>query len=151
MQTRTRYKHPLWGRYRMIKYHCENDASGRWPSYGGQGIQLHAPWSRDFWAFADWIEQNLGLPGGSHDHLDRKNNTGDYKPGNVMWATAKQNHNNRRNNRLLRVGRRTQTLSEWCDELGMWNTTVITRLDHYGCTPAEALGFKPHARVRQPK
>jgi hypothetical protein len=145
---KTRYKHPLWARYKLIKYHCESESSPRWVNYGGRGIKLHKKWSRDFWAFAEWMENNIGLPTSHRDCLERIDNDGDYKPGNLRWATAKENHNNRTNNTLIKIGRRTQTLTEWCDETDMWISTVLTRMKEYGCTPAEAFGLKPHPRCK---
>lgn len=146
--TRTRYKHPLWSRYRLIKYHCENDNSSRWPQYGGRGIKLKAEWSRDFWSFAEWIEANIGLPASHEDCLERIDNNGNYKPGNLRWATTKENCNNRTSNTRIRIGRKTHTLTEWCDQQGVWISTAIRRLEEYGCTPKQAFNFEPHPRCR---
>jgi len=149
MQTRTRWKHPMWSRYRLIKYHCEDENSSRYHQYGGRGIKLKAQWSRDFWSFAEWIEQNIGLPTGSQDQLERINNDGDYKPGNLRWATSKENHNNRTSNTRIRIGREEKTLTQWCETRGIWMSTAIRRLNDFGCTPKQAFEFEPHPRCRK--
>ena len=146
--TKTRWKHPLWGRYRMIKYHCENPGSARYHLYGGRGIKLKATWSRDFFQFAEWIEEHIGLPASYRDVLERIDNDGDYKPGNLRWTTPKENQNNRINNTLIKIGKKTQTLTEWCEQQNIWMTTVLRRIHVMGLEPRYALGIEPHSRCR---
>lgn len=141
-------KHILFGRYRQIKYHCENPNSPRWKFYGGRGIELTKSWSNDFWSFAEWIENNIGLPMSCQDQLDRIDHNGNYEPGNLRWATAQENHRNRINNTVITINGRTQVLTEWCEELKLWNTTVLRRIHVMGLDPVHALGIEPHPRVR---
>ena len=148
MQTRTQYRHPLFSRYKLIKYHCEDERSSRYEQYGGRGIKLKASWSNDFWSFADWIEENIGLPTGPQDCLERINNDGDYKPGNLRWATQKENSRNRTTNTWIKIGRETKTLSEWCEQQGIWISTVVRRMREMGVKPEEALEIKPHPRIK---
>lgn len=55
---------------------------------------MHSLWGNDFLAFKTYI-LTLGprLPGYS---LDRRNNDGNYEPGNLRWADAKTQANNQR-------------------------------------------------------
>lgn len=144
MSKRTKWKHPLFSRYKLIKYHCENENSVRYHQYGGRGIKLKKSWSTDFFAFADWIEEHLGLPTSYLDVLERIDNDGDYRPGNLRWATAKDNHNNRRTNTYIKIGRKTQTLQQWCDQQGVWVSTATRRMSVMGLDPVYAFGLKPH-------
>ena len=75
-----------------MKQRCENPKAGKYSYYGGRGISVCPSWSASFEAFlADMGECPPGLT------LDRfPDNNGDYEPGNVRWATMKQQSNNRR-------------------------------------------------------
>ena len=148
MNTVPKWKHSLYSRYRLIKYHCENENSPRYEQYGGRGIKLKAAWSNDYWSFAEWVENNLGLPTSYLDVLERIDNDGDYKPGNLRWATAKDNHNNRRDNTYIKIGRKTQTLSQWCTQQNIWISTALRRLNVMGLEPVYAFGIKPHPKCR---
>lgn len=91
--------HPLFNRWSDIKKRCYNKNFKYYDYYGGRGIALCDEWRDDFKSFYDYM---MDLPNAMKDGytLDRyPDNDGDYKPGNMRWATAKQQANNRRKRR----------------------------------------------------
>jgi hypothetical protein len=85
----------LYSCWRRIRIRCHNPDNEFYSRYGGRGIQVHEGWLHEFTAFRDWVLANLG-PRPSGRSLDRKDNDGNYEPGNLRWATAKEQANNRR-------------------------------------------------------
>src|SRR5262245_37464914 len=71
---------------------CENQRNASFAHYGGRGIKVCSQWRQDYRDFL----HDLGRKPSSAHSLDRINNDGNYEPGNVRWATAKQQANNRR-------------------------------------------------------
>jgi hypothetical protein len=94
--TRTRWRgshgmryHPLYGIWQGIMARCYRETDVHFPRWGGRGIKVYEPW-HDVRVFVAWIEENLG-PRPPRASLDRwPDNNGDYCPGNVRWATARQ-------------------------------------------------------------
>jgi hypothetical protein len=71
--------------------------------------------------------------------LDRINNDGHYEPGNVRWATALTQVNNREVTRLYTYQGQTQTLTEWARQSGIRYHTLYARLTRQGWRMGEAL------------
>lgn len=60
--------------------------------------------------------------------IERIDNDGGYRPGNCCWASRLEQAQNKRNNVLLEVDGRIQTLSAWAREKGLNVTTLWDRL-----------------------
>ena len=76
-----------------MKTRCKNPNTNSWKNYGGRGIRVCKAWDESFEAFLDYVGRKP-----SPDHtLDRyPDNNGDYEPGNVRWATRKEQRANQR-------------------------------------------------------
>ncbi len=99
-----------------MKDRCYNPNNKRYPHYGGRGIVVCQEWKDNYVSFRDWAICNgyqIGLS------LDRINNDGNYSPDNCRWATPKQQAYNRRTNRLITIQGKTQTVTEWAEEVGI--------------------------------
>jgi hypothetical protein len=79
--------------YYGAKQRCNNPHDAKYEDYGGRGIQFL------FTSFEDFYTELGPRPDGMS--LDRIDNSGPYAPGNVRWATAKQQANNRRLPRVV--------------------------------------------------
>lgn len=74
---------------------CTNPNNPKYADYGGRGIRVCDRWVNSFEAFfADMGERPVGLT------IERKDNDGNYEPGNVRWATRKEQTRNRRCTKL---------------------------------------------------
>jgi hypothetical protein len=80
-----------------IKARCCNSRHPSFKDYGAKGITICDEWKSDPVAFI----AHVGQPPTDHHTLDRINNTRGYEPGNVRWATAIEQANNKSNNRFV--------------------------------------------------
>lgn len=73
--------------------------------------------------------------------LERINNERGYEPGNVVWANARTQGRNRRNNIRITIGNTSRVLADWSQETGIPAGTISDRLAR-GLSPEVALGLR---------
>jgi hypothetical protein len=103
-----------YGIWKGMRQRCTNPTVRDYHRYGGRGIEVCERWE-SFTAFLADVGPRPG-PGYS---LDRIDNDGDYEPGNVRWATAKEQQRNTDRVRRFTYQGETLTLPEWAERVGM--------------------------------
>lgn len=83
--------------------------------YAGRGIDIDPRWLASFEAFL----VDVGEPPSAKHQIDREDNNRGYWPDNCKWSTPVGQANNKRNNIIITKGGKSQTLAEWCKELGI--------------------------------
>jgi len=121
-------------------HRCHNPNSISFKYYGGRGISVCEKWRGSFVAFRNDVgEPKAGL------QLDRfPNKLGNYEPGNVRWATPKQNGRNRTNNLLVRFRGKLICVSELAERLKI---SVSSSRKKAGF--ATTITFQPTKAVRE--
>ena len=107
-----------------IKERCYNANSDRFKDYGGRGIKVCDRWLHSFENFL----ADMGLKPTPKHSIERNQNDGDYAPDNCVWATPKQQGNNRRDNHVLTFNGQTLTVTEWAETTGIERNAIYYRL-----------------------
>lgn len=123
--------HPLYRIWYGIISRCNNPDIPAYPNYGGRGIKVCDRWSGDL-GFENFVNDMGERPSKNHS-IDRIDVNGNYEPSNCRWATQKEQCNNTRRSVFLTHDGRTQTLKQWCEELGC-NYGVVGSRRHHGYT-----------------
>ena len=127
----------IYVEWQNMKQRCFDPKDKSYPDYGGRGISICPEWVGEHGAknFISWAYEN-----GYKDDLqiDRIDNNGNYCPENCRWATKKEQANNRRSNILITYNGKTQTLKQWCEELGLdyFSTRQRIRRNHWSIEKA---------------
>ena len=115
---------PEYKAWRAALGRCHNPRHKQFADYGGRGIAVAPEWRANFQAFLNEVGPR---PSPQHS-LDRRDNDRGYEPGNVRWATAIEQHNNTRSNRIVEVDGQRMTLAAAIRAKGLKSSTVRQRL-----------------------
>jgi hypothetical protein len=123
--------------WNKAKERCTRVDGPDYPNYGGRGITFFEDWKKDFKKFLEY----MGPKPSPYHSLDRwPNQNGNYEPGNLRWATPKEQARNTRRNSLITYEGQTKTLAEWAERLGV-DGTVISRRIKRGWPLSKALFY----------
>lgn len=105
---------------------CQNTSASGYKNYGGRGIKVCARWK----VFENFLA-DIGDPDDCTLTIERKDNNGDYEPGNCRWATRSEQGVNKRNNRFIDHEGKSMTVTDWSRYLGISRSTLIEALSKH--------------------
>jgi hypothetical protein len=130
----------LWG---SMFNRCCRPTHESYPAYGGRGIKICERWK----SFENFLADMGERPTPQHS-LDRIDVDGDYEPGNVRWATQKEQCRNKRTNRLIEIDGVSRCVSEWCEIFGTPVRRAFGRLQT-GWNPIDAVRMAKQPSLRR--
>lgn len=116
---------PEFHAWTAMKSRCSNPNDPGWVNYGGRGISVDSVWINSFESFYKHIGPR---PSPCHSVDRYPDNNGNYKPGNVRWATMKQQKRNTRANYLITHNGETLCSQEWSERIGIPADTLRYRI-----------------------
>ena len=108
-----------------MKRRCNVESDKSYPRYGGRGIKVCCEWESDFVAFLN----DVGLPPSMDHQIERVNNNRWYRKDNCVWATRKEQANNKSNNKVIHAFGVSMNQQQWADKAGIKRETIAKRLD----------------------
>jgi hypothetical protein len=127
-------KSPMYRVWLAMTERCRNPNNRKFAIYGGRGIRVCERWL----VFKNFLADMGERPSSMHT-LERRDNNGNYEPGNVRWATYKEQARNTRTNRLLTFNGKTQCAAAWEEEMGLRRGAIRQRLDQDGWSVEKAI------------
>ena len=126
---------PTYRTWQSMKARCLDRNHKHFKNYGGRGIKVCDAWM-DFSAFlSDMGERPKGTT------IERTDNSGNYEPGNCVWATSKQQSRNKRTSRTIRAFGKNTTIAELAEEYGLTYNTLYARIVKADMSPEDAISL----------
>lgn len=119
-----------------IKNRCSNQNDASYQEYGARGVCVFEGWLNDY---AEFYKHIGPCPSEQHS-IDRTDSKEGYVPGNVRWATPKEQANNRKSNKVIEINGEKRTLALWVDHYGVASySTAYQRITKLGWDAVRAL------------
>ena len=127
-----------------MRYRCQKPSHGKYRIYGARGIKVCKQWCLlGGEGFRNFVADVGTRPPGKT--LDRIDNNGNYEPGNVRWATAKEQKINSRCIVMVTIANKTQCFTDWARELNRHQSTLWCHMVKYGLTPYQEVEWRVNA------
>ena len=131
----------LYSTWHGMRQRCLDPNSSHFANYGGRGVIICEEWLNDYTKFYDWALENGAC---KQLTLDRIDLNGNYEPSNCRWADAETQMNNTTQNRFIEYKGERLTVTQWSRKTKIQEGTIRARLDKYGYSVGQALGYEPH-------
>jgi DNA-directed RNA polymerase subunit RPC12/RpoP len=105
---------PTYSSWQAMKARCLNKTNKDYPRWGGKGITICKEWIDSYSAFRDYMGERP-----ANMTIDRIDNSKGYEPGNVRWATALMQGENRRNILFIEWHGKPTRVKDIANELGL--------------------------------
>lgn len=115
-----------------VKTRCDNPKSPNYKYYGARGIKC-------FWSYYEEFLRDMGPTYINGLTIGRIDNDGHYCKENCRWETYLQQGRNKSTNRVIEYNGKSQTLSEWAQELNIPESTLTSRMDMLGWSVEKTL------------
>lgn len=118
-----------------LRDRCRNKRNDRYKNYWWRWIKCEWNSFEEFYKdMKEWYSDILSI--------DRINNDGDYCKENCKWATSREQARNTRSTIHYTYNNKTQCLKDWCSELWVNYSSIITRIRTHWWSIEKAL-FTP--------
>lgn len=114
---------PEYSSWQAMKWRCLDPNNADYPRWGGRGIGVCQEWVDSFEAFY----AHLG-PRPKGTTLDRIDGSRGYEPGNVRWATPKQQARNRKDFVIIKTPLGVMPLIDYAAKIGISDGAAHLRL-----------------------
>jgi hypothetical protein len=106
-----------------MKERCYASQSSHREKYRELNIQVCDRWKQSY----SYFLVDVGRAPTPKHSLDRINTFGNYEPGNVRWATMKEQNRNKTNTTNVTIHGITKSAASWDDDMGYPKQTVYNR------------------------
>lgn len=103
---------------------CTNPKRSKFKRYGARGIKVCTRWLESFESFLT----DMGNRPSSRHTIERKNNDGDYEPGNCVWIVKEEQAKNSSLTIKLTFNGETLCMSDWARRVGILPSRLSRRL-----------------------
>lgn len=133
-----------WNSWMAMRGRCHVATSKDFLNYGARGISVCARWRESFEAFFEDMGERP-----ARTSIERKDNNGNYEPGNCVWASPIRQGNNKRNNHFVEFRGVTLTTAQWARSIGISLECLGFRLKNWSLERALTEPKNPLGRKRK--
>lgn len=116
---------PEYQAWKHMQHRCYDTEDIMYPNYGGRGIKIYEDWLGES-GFLNFLSHVGKRPnkGYSIDRIDVDKN---YEPGNVRWATRKEQNSNKTNTIYIEYNGESKTINDWAEITGLKSRVIRDR------------------------